>query len=99
VPVEFGKGIEGAFDRVGEWPGFLCLAPDMAAILAGWLQTYIDRGEIDLAYEPAMRDMLLSEPPGSFGFEDITGMPWIEIDFPADLERAKTKILPAIKRT
>ncbi|MEQ8195776.1 MAG: phosphocholine cytidylyltransferase family protein [Rhodospirillales bacterium] len=98
MPVEFGKGIEGTFDRVGEWPGFLCLAPGMAAKLADWLQTYIDRGEIDLAYEPAMRDMLLSEPPGSFGFEDITGLPWIEIDFPADLERAKTKILPAIQK-
>jgi choline kinase len=28
---------------------------------------------------------------------DITGLPWIEIDFPEDLERAHDEILPALK--
>ena len=31
-----------------------------------------------------------------FAFEDITGVPWIEIDFAADIERANAEILPRI---
>ena len=33
-----------------------------------------------------------------FAFEDITGLPWIEIDFTKDVERAKTEILPRISK-
>ncbi|MGZ9106647.1 MAG: hypothetical protein ACXW3M_12765 [Rhodoplanes sp.] len=47
-------------------------------------------------YEPAVREMLLSGPPDRFGVEDITGLPWIEIDTPEDLRRAREKILPAL---
>jgi choline kinase len=32
----------------------------------------------------------------TFSFEDITGMPWIEIDFAADVERATSEVLPRI---
>ncbi len=45
-----------------------------------------------------MRDVLLSEPPGTFGYEDITGLPWIEIDYPSDLLRAERTILPRVSR-
>lgn len=96
-PVEFGKQVEGSFDRVGEWPGFLRLGPDMAVALADALQTYIDADDLDAPYEPAMRDVLLSQPAGTFGIEDITGAPWIEIDFPEDLARARDEILPRIQ--
>ena len=34
--------------------------------------------------------------PNNFGFEDITGLPWIEIDFPEDLRRAEEEVLPAL---
>ena len=40
--------------------------------------------------------MLLASPPGRFGFEDITGLPWIEIDFAADMARAASEILPRL---
>ena len=33
---------------------------------------------------------------GTFAFEDITGIPWIEIDFAADIERANAEVLPRI---
>ena len=29
-------------------------------------------------------------------FEDITGTPWVEIDFPEDVVKAETEILPLI---
>ena len=35
---------------------------------------------------------------GRFGFEDVTGMPWTEIDFPNDVGRAREEVLPAIAR-
>ncbi|MFV2093337.1 MAG: hypothetical protein ACC634_09660, partial [Hyphomicrobiales bacterium] len=40
-----------------------------------------------------------ASPSGTFAFEDITGTPWIEIDFAADIERAKVEILPRIGGT
>jgi choline kinase len=43
--------------------------------------------------EKALRDVIL-EAPGLFGFEDITGLPWIEIDFPENLARARSEVLP-----
>lgn len=95
-PVDFGKKIPGAFEARGEWPGFLRLSARVAAKLADATQSYIDRAEMALAYEPAMRDVLLSEPPGTFGAEDVTGIPWIEIDFPSDLLRAERHVLPHI---
>jgi len=99
VPVEFGKNIKGTFDCVGEWPGFLKLSPVMAAKLVDQLQTFIDRDLLDEAYEPAMRELILNEPPESLGVEDITGTPWIEIDFPDDLKRAANIILPGIQKS
>lgn len=36
-------------------------------------------------------------PHGTFAFEDITGIPWIEIDFAAEIERARNEILPRIQ--
>ncbi len=50
------------------------------------------------SYRVAMRDVLVSEPPGTFAYEDITGLPWIEIDYPSDLLRAERTILPRLSR-
>ena len=32
------------------------------------------------------------------GLEDVTELPWTEIDFPEDVERAASDVLPAIAR-
>lgn len=94
--VDFGKMIAGDFDAVGEWPGFMKMSPDIAARVADATARYVEAGEVKLAYEPAMRDVLLASPPGTFGIEDITGVPWIEIDFPSDLLRARRIIYPQV---
>ena len=47
-------------------------------------------------YEEAIRDVLLTSPRRTFAFEDITGLPWIEIDFAADVDRAEAEILSRI---
>jgi len=95
-PVEFGKMIEGDFDLVGEWPGFMRMTPEIATKVGKATEAFIDEARLELTYEEAIRRVVVSEPPGTFGIEDITGIPWIEIDFPEDLELAKTEILPKL---
>ena len=34
-----------------------------------------------------------------FEVADVTGAPWLEIDFPTDIERAINEILPHLQRT
>ena len=46
--------------------------------------------------EEAIRNVLLASTKGRFGVEDITGLPWIEIDFAEDIVRAETDILPRL---
>ncbi len=41
--------------------------------------------------------MILASAPERFGFEDISGLPWTEIDFPEDVEKARA-LLPALVR-
>jgi choline kinase len=36
--------------------------------------------------------------PRAFAYEDVSGLPWIEVDFPEDVERAIKEILPEIKK-
>ena len=51
-----------------------------------------------MEYEEPIRDMILAsnlnDPtnPARFGFEDISGLPWTEIDFPEDVVKARTLI-------
>lgn len=96
-PAEFRKQAQGSFDVVGEWPGFLKLSPETGRHLADALQRFVAAGRLDDPYEEAIREILLSAPAGRFAVEDITGLPWIEIDFPADLARARNEILPRIE--
>jgi choline kinase len=95
--VDFGKAIEGSFDLVGEWPGFLRVAPPIASRIAAACEAYVDKGRRDATCELALRDVVRAAPGGTFGFEDISDLPWIEIDFPSDLKRAKDIILPRIE--
>ncbi len=97
-PVEFRKKISGQFDRVGEWPGFVKLSAEWAAKLAERLGQYVEAGRTAEPYEEAIRDLLLEAAPGTFAIVEISGIPWIEIDFDEDRRRAIDVILPAIKK-
>lgn len=92
-PVDFHKEIRTACDYYGESVGVFRLSAPIARRLAGAAKAYIQAGKTQQMYEEALRDLLLAEPPGTFGFEDITGLPWIEIDFPEDIRRAREEIL------
>lgn len=95
-PVEFRKRVEGAFDFHGESVGFFRFAPNAARDLAARVDDYVASGRLAEPYEEAVRDLLLAGPADRFGYEDVTGLPWIEIDFPDDAIRAESEILPLI---
>ena len=98
VAVEFRKRVAAdlAYDTIGESIGFMrfteATARRFAAIVAG----YVDGGRADQPHEEAMRDLLL-EGSHPFDIGDVTGAPWIEIDFPADIARATDTILPRLQ--
>lgn len=90
--VDFGKKVYEPHDMVGEWPGFLTMAPDIAHRVADRADELSQGAMPSFVYEDAFCDVMKASDPGTFGFEDVTGIPWIEIDFPEDRERAATEI-------
>ncbi|MGB8275914.1 MAG: phosphocholine cytidylyltransferase family protein [Alphaproteobacteria bacterium] len=94
--VDFHKIVRDPFDYCGESVGFFRFSPAVAARLAAKTEAYVASNRRGEWYEEAVRDVLLESPPGTFGFEDVTGLPWIEIDFPEDVRRARDEILPRL---
>jgi choline kinase len=93
--VAFDKNVTlPGYDLRAEWIGFARFSAANAARLAGAIERYVARGEVDVIYEKPMRDVIVAT--GGFGFEDVTDLPWIEIDFPEDVRRARTEILPRL---
>jgi choline kinase len=95
-PVDFRKTLERPHDYYGESVGFFRLNEIVAARLVEAAGHMIESGRRDEYFEEALREVLLTEPSGCFGFEDVTGLPWIEIDFPEDVSRAEREILPRL---
>jgi choline kinase len=96
VIVDFAKLPEHAHDRHGESVGFFRFSASMAAALAEHTVAYVETGRADAEYEAALRDLVLAHPD-RFGCEDISDLPWTEIDFEADVARAREEILPRLQ--
>src|SRR5438105_2691083 len=98
VPIEFrkvlGSGLE--FDTIGESVGFFRFDERGARRLAMLVDGYAARGQGHLPHEEAVRDLLL-ERSQAVEVADVTGAPWIEIDFPVDVTRATEEILPMLQ--
>jgi len=96
--VEFRKRLAPGlqYDTLGESVGFFRFGADCASALADRCAQYDNEGLGDAPHEEALRDELLARPQ-DFGFEDVSGLPWIEIDFPEDVVRAAEEVLPAIR--
>ncbi len=97
VPVELRKKVaEGLkYDTIGESVGFFRFDASGARRLAELVAGYVDSGRSNMPHEEAVRDLLL-EGSHAFDIADITGHPWIEIDFPDDVARAARQILPRL---
>ena len=94
-PIEFRKKWTGEADFVGESIGFFKIAPDDLPMLISETRARSAGAECNQSYDDAVRAMVLG---GRFGFEDVTGMPWTEIDFPEDVVRAREVVLPEVLR-
>jgi choline kinase len=94
--VDFHKRPKVPHEWHGESVGFFRFTHDAALELAARTQGYVEAGETNLEYEEPIRDMILAGPPGRFGFEDISGLPWTEIDFPEDVVKARA-LLPSLR--
>lgn len=97
--VEFRKKLEAhlAYDFLGESVGFFRFSAAVSQQLAEECERFETEGLADSPHEEAIRNLLLRDP-GSFAFEDISGLPWLEIDFPEDVIRATDNILPSIRQ-
>jgi choline kinase len=96
--VEFRKRLapDLRFDTVGESVGFYRYSEIAARDLTARVAGYIDRGQASLPHEEAIRDQLLNHS-GIFEVKDVTGAPWLEIDFAQDVARAAREVLPQLQ--
>jgi len=97
VAVEFRKRVHEdlEFDDAGESVGFFRFSGPTARRLSERTAAYVEDGRRDEPHEEAIRDVVL-ETPERFSFEDVSGLPWIEIDFPEDVRRAERDVLPRL---
>lgn len=98
VPVEFRKKLEPGlqYDTIGESVGFFRFDERASRRLAAIVADHVAGSRAHLPHEEAVRDLLL-ERSQLFEVSDVTGVPWIEIDFPADVARATDEVLPQLE--
>ena len=94
-PFEFRKKWTGQADFVGESIGFFKIDPGDLPMLIEETRARIGGSDVRDSYDDVLRAMVLGD---RFGFEDVTSLPWTEIDFPDDLARARDEVLPRIER-
>lgn len=99
--VEFRKNVDDriSWDTQGESVGFFKLSAPEASRLSRVTEAFVANGRVEEFYEEALREMVLEDEGYGFGVEDVTGLPWIEIDYPEDIERAQHEVLPRLKET
>jgi choline kinase len=97
VPVELRKQLAVGlqYDTIGESVGFFRFRESTARRLAEIVAGYVSSGRHTLPHEEAVRDLLL-EGGRTYDVADVTGLPWIEIDFPGDVARAENEVLPRL---
>ncbi len=98
VPVELRKQVDSGlqYDTIGESVGFFRFNKEGACRLASLAAAYVARDQGHMPHEEAVRDLLL-ERRQVIEIADVTGAPWIEIDFPDDVTRAEQEILPRLQ--
>lgn len=82
---DFRRNIREPHEAVGESVGFFKMSEAAAADLVRTMGRFVARGSRGASYDDALRELL---PRHRFGAEDVTGLPWIEIDFPEDVAAA-----------
>ncbi len=92
-PIDFRKQWSGDAEFVGESIGFFKIAPADFPLLIKETHARSRGSSCADSYDDVLRTLVLA---GRFGYEEVTGLPWIEIDFPSDLVHAQKQLVPAI---
>jgi choline kinase len=93
-PFDFIKKWKGEAEAIGESIGFFRVAPaDIPLLIEETKARYTGAGRKE-SYDDILRVLVRA---GRFGAEDVTGIPWTEIDFPDDITYANDVVLPALQ--
>ena len=91
-PFDFVKKWKGEAEEIGESVGFFKVAPDDLPALISETKLRSARSRSD-SYDDVLRALVQR---GLFAAEDVTGLPWTEVDFPEDIQYAEKVILPSL---
>jgi len=85
--LDIARRPRGEWDLLGESIGFLKLSGEAARTLRDLLRERVERGEVDLEHEEVYPELMKRV---AIGFERADDLDWTEVDFPDDLERARS---------
>ena len=91
--LHIGRHLDGPYDQLGEGVGFLKLSHRDAPLFLEVLESLLKEGREGSEYEEAI-DRFLQK--AFVGYELVGDLPWTEIDFPEDIEKAEKEILPRL---
>lgn len=91
-PFDFVKKWKGESEVIGESVGFFKVAADDLPALVTETRMRSAHSRND-SYDDVLRAMVQR---GLFAAEDVTGLPWTEVDFPEDIQYAEKVILPSL---
>lgn len=87
------KKMPERYDYAGEGVGFLRVRHADTPHVVASLRSYIDKGGWNMEYEDALREYFRDV---KVGHEKIGGLPWTEIDFVEDIQKAELDVLPRL---
>ena len=87
------KQMPARYDLAGEGVGFLKVRHADTLHVVTSLRSFVDREAWQMEYEDALVEFFRAV---KVGHEVIGGLPWTEIDFPEDVEKAEREILPKL---
>jgi choline kinase len=93
-PFEFRKGWSGDADWVGESVGFFRLTAEDAQVMAVDTEARVAKGRRGDSYDEVLRSLVCA---GRMGAEDVTGVPWTEVDFEEDIVFGRETIWPQLQ--
>ena len=88
------KTVPEAFESVGEGVGFFKCGAAAGPEFVRAMEHVIATGDGLNEYEDALHILLQRV---HVGWVDVTGLPWTEIDFAEDLQRAEDEVLPRVR--
>jgi len=83
---EIGRRLSNNYPVMGEGVGFFKCGSVAGQVFRALLKKRVENQEETLEYETVLNDLMKEVP---IGFEFVAGLPWTEIDFLEDLERAR----------